>query len=493
MVTVEEKEVIRREYFIKRKSVRHISREMGHSRKTVRKAIMDPGVPTYRLRKPKAKRVVGPYLSVISQWLEEDGSRPQKQRHTAKRIFDRLKDEYGFTGGERTVRREVSILREKVPDSHVPQTYEPAEGATFDFGEAEVLMNGTRARVHLAGMRLDYSSKFFVCALPTQRRESLFESHIGAFQYLEGIPQRIRYDNMKVAIQKILRGRNRDEQSLWVSFRSHFLFTAEYCNPGKGQEKGSIENLIGYVRRNFLVPMPEMKSFSELNTYLLECCEKDARRRKRSGMTVHELWLQEKEQLRPFPERVPEACVFVSAKVNRSQLVRYCGNVYSVPREYVGKVVTIKAFVFVVKITCQDKEIARHERSYGRDEEILDPFHYLPVLLRKPGAFDRATPIVRWSLPPAYEVYRHRLKQRLEGSRGIKEYIRVLLLLKDHPMDKVTAAVEKALSSGIYGYDGVANLLYQADQPAVESLYLYVDSPPVVPNKVDQFDFLLGT
>ncbi len=492
MVTVEEKEVIRREYFIKRKSVRHISRELGHSRKTVRKAIMDPGVPTYRLRKAKTKWVVGPYLSVIKQWLEDDRSRPLKQRHTAKRIFDRLKDEYGFTGGERTVRREVSILREKVPDSHVPQTYESADGATFDFGEAEVLMNGTRTRVHFSGMRLDYSSKFFVCALPTERRESLFESHIGAFRYLEGIPQRIRYDNMKVAVQKILKGKNREEQSLWVSFRSHFLFTADYCNPGKGQEKGSIENLIGYVRRNFLVPIPEVKSFAELNTYLLECCEKDARRRKRSGMTVHELWLQEKEQLRPLPERIPEACVPVSAKVNRSQLVRYCGNVYSVPREYVGKVVTIKAFVFNVKVVYQDKEIAIHGRSYGRDEEILDPFHYLPVLLRKPGAFDRATPILRWSLPPAYEVYRHRLKERLEGSRGIKEYIRVLLLLKDHPMDKVTAAIEKALSCGIYSYDGVANLLYQVDQPPMEPPCLWVISPPVLPNKVNQFDLLLG-
>ncbi|MDQ1238369.1 MAG: hypothetical protein QG577_554 [Thermodesulfobacteriota bacterium] len=492
MVTVEEKEVIRREYFIKRKSVRHISREMGHSRKTVRKAIIDPGVPRYRLRKPKAKRVVGPYLGVITQWLEEDRSRPLKQRHTAKRIYDRLKEEYGFTGGERTIRRQVSILRGKMPDSHVPQTYVPADGATFDFGEADVLMNGTRTRVHLAAMRLDYSSKFFVCALPTQRRESLFESHIGAFGYLEGIPQRIRYDNMKVAVQKILKGRNREEQSLWVSFRSHFLFTADYCNPWKGQEKGSVENLIGYVRRNFLVPMPEVKSFSELNTYLLECCEKDARRRTRSGTTVDEMWLEEKEQLRPLPERIPEACVPVSAKVNRSQLVRYCGNVYSVPREYVGKAVTIKAFVFTLKIAHQDKVIAIHDRSYGRDEEILDPFHYLPVLLRKPGAFDRATPIVRWTLPPVYEMYRHRLKERLEGSRGIKEYIRVLLLLKDHSMDKVTAAVEKALSCGIYGYDGVANLLYQADQPAIESLCLWVDSPPVVPNKVDQFDFLLG-
>lgn len=492
MITVEQKEIIRREYFIKRKSVRHIARELKHSRKTVRKAIMDPEVPTYKRKQPTIKPVTGPYLPIMKQWLEEDRSRPVKQRHTAKRIYDRLKDEYGFTGSERIVRREVSILREKIPDSHVPQTYQPADGATFDFGEAEVLMEGSKTRVHLAGMRLDYSSKFFVCALPTQRRESLFESHIGGFTYLEGIPQRIRYDNMKLAIQKILKGRNREEQSLWVSFRSHFLFEADYCNPGKGQEKGSIENLIGYARRNFLVPMPEVKDFTDLNTYLLECCEKDAGQRKRFGKTVQDLWIEEKERLRPLPLKMPGACVPVIAKVNRRQVVRFCGNWYSVPPEYVGKIVTIKAFVFKLVITHQEKVVAMHDRMYARDEEILDPFHYLPVLLRKPGAFERATPIVKWPLPPAYETYRHRLKQRHEDSKGIKEYIRVLMLLKDHPTDDVTSAVEKALSYGIYSCDGVINFLYQVHQPELEPLCLPVNSPPVLPNKVDQFDLLLG-
>jgi transposase len=191
MITVEQKEIIRREYFIKRKSVRQIARELKYSRKTVRKAIRDPGIPSYRRKKPTSKPVMGPYLPIIKQWLEKDRSRPVKQRHTAKRIYDRLKDEYGFPGGERTVRREVSLLKEKIPDSHVPQTYRPVDGATFDFGEAQVVIHGTEKKVHLACMRLDYSSKFFVYALPTERREGLFESHINAFEYLEGVPERI--------------------------------------------------------------------------------------------------------------------------------------------------------------------------------------------------------------------------------------------------------------------------------------------------------------
>lgn len=491
MITVERKEIIRREYFIKRKSVRQIARELKHSRKTVRKAIMDPGIPRYTRKNPTTKPVMGPYLSIIKQWLEDDRSRPVKQRHTARRIYDRLTQEYGFTGSDRIVRREVGILREKIPDSHVPQTYQPADGATFDFGEAIAIIDGVKTKIHLAAMRLDYSSKFFVCALPTQRLESLFEGHIGAFTYLEGIAYRIRYDNMKLAVKKIFKGRNREEQSLWVSFRSHFLFEADYCNPGEAQEKGSVENLIGYVRRNFLVPIPEVKDFAELNTYLLECCEKDSRKRKRHGKTVHELWLEEKQRLRPLPDKIPEACVPYMAKVNRRQLILFRSNWYSAPQEYVGKIVTIKAFVFILKITCHDKVIAEHRRIYSRNEEVLDPFHYLRALERKPGAFDRATPIVRWTLPPAYEVYRQRLKQIREGSRGIKEYIRILMLLKDHPTDDVTTAVEKALSCDIYSYDGVVNFLDQIHQVEMEPACLRVNSPPVTPNKVDQFDLLL--
>jgi hypothetical protein len=193
-------------------------------------------------------------------------------------------------------------------------------------------------------MRLDCSSKFFVCALPTERRESLFESHLRGFSYLGGVPLRVRYDNLKPAVYKILKGRNREEQSLWVAFRSHFLFEAHYCTPGRGQEKGGVENLVGYARRNFLVPLPEVESFGELNDYLLQCCTRDAESRERFGKTVEELWLEEVEQLRSLPERLPKACVVLSLKVNRRQMISLFGTRYSVPAQYVGQVVTVQAF-----------------------------------------------------------------------------------------------------------------------------------------------------
>src|SRR3974377_146374 len=346
MLTVDEKEVIRRDYFLHRKSMRQIARERHHSRKTIRKAIYDPGVPVYTRSRPALKVAIGPFQEVIRQWLQEDKQRPAKQRHTARRIFQRLREEYGFPGSERTVRRAVGALRGAIPESHVPQTYVPADGGTFDFGEALVKLQGRETRVHLGCLRLDYSSHYFVCALPSERQEALFECHLRGFLYLGGTPGRMRYDNLKPAVHKILRGKNRQEQAAWVAFRSHFLFESEYVTPGRGQEKGGVENLVGYVRRNFLVPLPEFDDYDSLNAYLVDCCDRDAQNRRRGGRTVAELWREEQASLRHLPARLPAACVSRLAKVNRRQQVRFAGHWYSVPPRYVGPLVTVRAYVF---------------------------------------------------------------------------------------------------------------------------------------------------
>ncbi len=485
MITVDQKEIIRREYFLNRKSIREIAKELHHGRATIRKAIYDPGIPTYKRSVPAPKRTIGAFVEVILQWLQEDKRRPTKQRHTAKRIYERLQAEYGYQGSDRTVRREVNRLRGKIPESHVPQTYQPADGGAFDFGEAYVLLGGRETKVHLGYLRLDYSSKYLVVALPTERQEALFECHLRGFTYL-GVPRRVRYDNLKPAVHKILTGKNRQEQAAWVSFRSHFLFESEYVTPGRGQEKGGVENLVGYVRRNFLVPLPDVQDFAELNAYLLDCCERDARQRQRFGRTVQELWQEELASLRRVPEKLPPACVSLLGKVNRRQQVRLGGNWYSVPPEYVGRLVTIHAYVFRVTIAYQDRVIASHVRSYDREEEVLDPHHYLPVLLKKPGAFARATPILKWPLPVVYEVYHRQLQKRREGPGGTKEYIRILMLLKDHPLQQVTAAVEQASGSGLYGYEAVKTCLGE------EPVKKLCEVSRVWPNRVDHFNLLVS-
>ena len=483
MITVDQKEIIRREYFLNRRSMREIARELHHGRSVIRKAIYDPGIPVYKRSVPAPKRTIGPFVEVIQQWLQEDKQRPTKQRHTAKRIYERLREEYGYQGSDRTVRREVRLLKGKIPDSHVPQNYQPADGGTFDFGEAYVLMGGRETKVHLGFLRLDYSSKYLVVALPSERQEALFECHLRGFAYL-GVPRRMRYDNLKPAVHKILTGKNREEQAAWVSFRSHFLFESEYVTPGRGQEKGGVENLVGYVRRNFLVPLPDVRDFAELNAYLLDCCERDAGERQRFGRTVQELWQEERASLGRLPEKLPPACISVVAKVNRRQQVRFGGNWYSVPPDYVGRLVTVHAYLFKVIMAYQDRVIAAHVRSYGRGEEVLDPHHYLPVLLRKPGAFARATPILKWPLPAVYEAYHRQLKSR-EGSLGTREYIRILMLLKDHALHEVTAAVEQAAGLGLYDCEAVTTFLRGEPRPNLGSVLR------VWPNRVDHFDRLV--
>jgi hypothetical protein len=218
----------------------------------------------------------------------------------------------------------------------------------------------------------------------------------------------------------------------------------------------------------------------------MNCCDRDARQRRRGDRTVEELWREEQGSLRPLPQKLPAACVSRSGKVNRRQQVRFAGNWYSVPPRYVGQVVTIRAYVFSVEIAWQDQVIASHSRSYRREEEVLNPHHYLPVLLKKPGAFPRATPILKWPLPPVYEAYHRQLRERGEGQGGTRDYIRILMLLQDHPLPAVTAAVEQAATIGVFSYEAVKSLLSGQLEPS------WRHSPlPVWPNRVDHFDRLV--
>ena len=229
MIQVDQKETIRRLYFIKRHSVRHIARELGHSRKTVRKAIVDASVPQYHYSAARASPVAGPYLEIIKRWLEDDKSRPAKQRHTAHRVYVRLVKEHGFTGAERTVREHVAKLRQTITEMSIPLEFDPGADAQCDWGEAQVRMSGKLINAQILCMKLSYSGRSFVMAFPTQRQEAFFEGQRQAFEWYEGVPTRISYDNLTSAVRKVLRGRNREEQNSFIAFRSHYLFASHFA------------------------------------------------------------------------------------------------------------------------------------------------------------------------------------------------------------------------------------------------------------------------
>ena len=446
MIKVDEKENIRRLFFIKRYSVRRIAREYHYSRKTVRKAIQDSAVPEYHLTRPKPYRVMGSYLPIIQQWLEEDKNSPEKQRHTAKRIYIRLASEHGFQGGLRTVQEHVRRLKQDLSELVIPLDYDPGSDAQCDWGEAEIYFKGRLVTANIFCMKLCYSTKPFVMAFPTQRQEAFFEGHRQAFEWFAGVPARIGYDNLKTAVLKVLRGRNRIEQAAFTAFRSHYLFDSHFAMPATPREQGKAESLVGYARRNYFVPIPEVNSFEELNQRLRERLrEDDARVAPNRGTTIGEAWTEEKAKLLPLPRFPHRCCTSRSVGANRFSLVNFDNNRYSVPVEYgLRSKLTLHAYVWKIEIACGERIIATHQRSYAKDIDILEVEHYLPLLIKRPGAFPYARPIRQWKMPHVYQQFLEALSARGQGE-GVREFLQVLSLGRAYGREQLEEAMQKAL------------------------------------------------
>jgi len=461
MVTVEKKEEIRREYFLKEKSIRRIARELNYSRTTIRKAIQDPGVPVYRRTAPIKHPVLGPVIPLIDNWLKEDESQPKKQRHTARRIWTRLKEEQGFTCGESTVRLYVRGKRLIVPEVFVPLFYQPGQDAQVDWGEAKVKITGEEVIVQFFVLRLCYSGACFVVAYPNQKQEAFFDGHQRSFEFFGGVAQRHIYDNLKTAVKKVLSGRNRQEQDSFTAFRSHFLFESIFCQPAKGNEKGGVENLVGYVRRNFFVPVPEVNSFAELNQVLHKKC-RDNLKRTAAGKekSIGQLLQEEKDHFLSLPKHPFDCCRTVPVKADSCSRIQFETNKYSVPTEFAYQILLCKAYPFQIEIVQQEKVIAKHQRCYERYQELFNPVHYLRLLEQKPGAFLQAKPLSGWQLPKIFEEFYAGLKQRIP-EKATREYIRTLRLLEDFTVGEVTSAVEKALSLQTYQSDAVRLFLIE--------------------------------
>src|SRR5712691_11475212 len=243
VLTVDEREQIRRAFFIEGKSLRQISRERHHGRIAIRKALRDPGPATYTSQSLRSRPVLQPFLALIDHWLEEDNTRPPKQRHTAHRIYDRLVTEFAFQGGESTIRQYVREQRPRGREVFIPLEHDPAE-AQADWGEAMVHMKGRLVKANLFCLRLCYSTRFFVKAFPRQSREAFFAGHVASFEAVSGVPRSITYDNLSSAVKKVLSGPRRQEQQEFVAFRSHHLFESVFCRPAEAHEKGLVENLV---------------------------------------------------------------------------------------------------------------------------------------------------------------------------------------------------------------------------------------------------------
>ncbi|MFN8463947.1 MAG: IS21 family transposase [Caldilineaceae bacterium] len=465
MKTVEDYEAIRRAYFIEQLSIRAIRRELGYDRETIRKAITHAGPPGYQLKEPRAARVLGPYQAKIKELLDESDKQRRKQRYTAHRIYELLMAE-GYTGSEGAVHNYVSRQRKKRKPrpAFLPLEFEAGRDAQADWCEAEVELDGVRRLVKLFIMRLNYSRVRFVMAFPFEKQEAFFAGHIEAFAFFGGVPQRITYDNLKTAVFKILEGRNRQEQATFKTFRSHYLFESNYCTPGQGHEKGGVENDVGYVQRNFMAPVLKVKDYAELNRILRQACLDDVQRHVRGQESpVAELWRAEQASLLPLPRQNYAACISYPVKPNAYSQVELETNRYSVPVTVRDSQLVLQAYPFQIRILSEQKVIAEHARCFGREQDIVDPLHYLPLLEQRPGAFEYALPVRQWRRhwPPAYEELLAALRRRWPEGRGVREFIAVLKLHQVHPSSVVEAAVHEAVELGAAHLDGVQLCLRQ--------------------------------
>ena len=462
---------VRRACMVEGMSTREAARVFGLHRDTVRKMLEYSVPPGYRRQSPPRRPKLDPYHGVIDRILEEDRSLPRKQRHTAKRIYDRLRAEHGFTGKYTIVKDYVRERRRRTREMYVPLSHPPGD-AQCDFGQAKAVIGGVEQTIHYFVLDLPHSDACFVKAYPAETTEAFCDGHVSAFSFLGGVPRSILYDNTRLAVARILGDGRRQRTRVFSELVSHYLFEDRFGRPGKGNDKGKVEGLVGYARRNFLVPVPSFPSFDALNAYLEErCLDRMGRQLRGHNETIGQRMERDLEALLAFPAVPYDASDKHVSRVSSLSLVR----------GYVGEVV----------ISCGAEVIARHPRSYERDDFVFDPVHYLPLLERKTGALDQAAPLAGWELPEEFGVLRRLLESRM-GRRGKREFVQVLRLVENFRKEEVYEAVRDALRLGAISFDAIKHLVLckMEGRPQRLDLELYPYLPRVTVTKTSASDYM---
>jgi transposase len=439
-------------------SRREAARRFGIDPRTVAKMLVFSVPPGYRRKKPPARPKLDPFIGIIDRILEEDKRRLAKQRHTSKRIFERLRDEHGFAGGLTIVKDYVHERRLRQREVFVPLSHEPGH-AQADFGEALAEIGGVEQKIHFLVFDLPHSDACFVQAYPAETTEAFCAGHTAAFSFFGGVPRSILYDNTRIAVARILGDGTRQRTRVFSELQSHYLFEDRFGRPGKGNDNGKVEGLVGWIRRNYLVPMPRAASFAALNARLIDDCRGRLGDRLRGhDQTIGERLVRDLAAFQSLPTTPYDACDKRTSRVSSLSLVRYRGNDYSVPTAYGHREVLIRGYVDEVVISCGADVIARHARSYEREDFVFEPLHYLALLEQKTGALDQAAPLVGWDLPEEFATFRRLLEARM-GKPGKREFVQVLRLLETFRRDDVVAGIRQAMARGAIGFDAVKHLV----------------------------------
>ncbi|MBF0556003.1 MAG: IS21 family transposase [Nitrospirae bacterium] len=458
-------ELVRTGYRVYGQNISELSRLTGHSRNTIKKAIR--GEPWgYKERKHQPFPALGDYMEIVDGWLKGDKYKPKKQRHTAHRIYNRLVDECGYKGCESTVRRYVKFskmdLGIETPQAFIPCSPDAGKEAEVDWGTARAIIAGEDVQLKFFCMRSKYSGKHFVRFYRCERQQAFLDAHIHAFSFYGGIFPVLIYDNLTTAIRKVLRGRNRIEQDGFMKFRAYYSFESRFCNPDSGHEKGGVEGIVGYTRRNYMVPIPEAATLEELNDNTLgKCISYGEHKMAGRDRIVNELYEEEKGHLIPLPESEFSNIQTSGGRADKYATVIVDKNRYSVPSRYAGLRVKVLLHADQIEIFTGTKKLATHERLYGNNKWSLNPDHYLELIQQRPMAFNSARPIKQWreSWPQCLHLLLYRFCCKQGETNGIKDFITVLMFYRDYKAGEIETAVELAIENRISTSDGVRHIL----------------------------------
>ena len=440
-------------------SIREIARAFHHTRRKIRQVLAHAEPKPYTRSQERPAPVLGPFRTVIDQILADDEHAPPKQRHTARQVFRRLRDEHGYPGCYGQVQRYLRQHRARHQETFIPLGHLPGQRLEADFGHIHVDFPDGRRLVPFLVTTWAYSNAPFVLALPFERTEAVLEGMVAAFEFFAAVPREVWWDNPKTVAALILQGRQRQPHPRYAALASHYLFEPRFCMPARGNEKPDAESTVKAVQRRFATPVPHAADLEELNTFLRDRCLAERARTVQSLFGPFEIaarFAEERAAALPLPAHRFDPCVIHPAVVvDKYQTVAYDTNRYSVLRPFAFQLVTVKGYVDRVVIVAGGQTIAHHARSHQRHTMVLDPLHYLATLGRKPGTLDHAPVFRDWTLPVCFTTCRAALERQHGDWAGARRFVRVLQLLGEHPLTRVCEAIESCTQSDLISAEAV--------------------------------------
>jgi transposase len=468
MLVVEDIGKIRRAYFVQQKPIKVICRELGLSRKAVRKVLRSEETEFHYARAAQPLPKIGPWREELDGLLLTNAGKASRERLTLVRIFETLRGS-GYEGGYDAVRRYARSWQQErgaaTAQAYVPLSFAPGEAYQFDWSHEIVLIDGATVAVKVAHVRLCHSRMLFARVYPRETQEMVFDAHDRAFSFFKGACTRGIYDNMKTAVETIFVGKERLYNRRFAQMCAHYLVEPVACTPASGWEKGQVENQVGLVRERFFTPRLRMKSYDELNAWLLDQCvayAKAHRHPERRDQTIWEAFEAERPGLVPYAGRF-DGFHALPVAVSKTCLVRFDNNKYSVMASAVGRPVEIRAYSDRIELRQEGRIVGEHRRCFGRDQTLFDPWHYVPVLARKPGALRNGAPFKDWVLPADLERVRRKLATVNGGDR---QMVDILAAVLSDGLPAVEAACGEALREGVHSASVIINILARRREPA---------------------------